>query len=259
MEDRLGALIRAVRRRRGMRQEDLARLAGVSHSTVSLVERGHWQKLSLATLRAIAAAVDVRVDLMGRWRGGDADRLLNRRHSLLAESVVASLTALPGWIVEAEVSFAIYGERGVVDLLAWHGASSQLLAIELKTEFVDVNELIGTLDRKVRLAGAIASSRGWRPRHVSAWLIVSDTRTNRRHFGQHATLLRGRFPMDGRQLRGFLAKPGQSAWGLSFWPDSNPGGTGSDNDRTRTRIRAAKGRELRVGALGRGGIRPPCP
>jgi transcriptional regulator with XRE-family HTH domain len=88
MEDRLGALIRAVRRRRGMRQEDLARLAGVSHSTVSLVEREHWQKLSLATVRAIAAALDIRVDVMGRWRGGDADRLLNRRHSLLAESVV---------------------------------------------------------------------------------------------------------------------------------------------------------------------------
>jgi transcriptional regulator with XRE-family HTH domain len=143
-----------------MRQEDLARLAGVSHSTVSLVEREHWQKLSLATVRAIAAALDIRVDVMGRWRGGDADRLLNRRHSLLAESVVAFLTALQGWIVEPEVSFAIYGERGVIDLLAWHGASGQLLAIELKTEFADVNELIGTLDRKVRLAGAVASSRG---------------------------------------------------------------------------------------------------
>lgn len=33
-----------------------------------------------------------------------------------------------------EVSFSIYGQRGVIDILAWHAATRSLLVIELKTE-----------------------------------------------------------------------------------------------------------------------------
>jgi len=52
--------------------------------------------------------------------------------------------------------------------------------IELKTAIADVNELLGTADRKRRLAAQVARERGWDPRTVSQWLIVADTRTNRR-------------------------------------------------------------------------------
>jgi transcriptional regulator with XRE-family HTH domain len=69
-DQRLGAAIRAVRIRRGLRQLDLAQSADVSRTTVSLVERGHWQRLSIETIRRIAAAVDVRVEVTRRWRGG---------------------------------------------------------------------------------------------------------------------------------------------------------------------------------------------
>ncbi|MEA2632936.1 MAG: hypothetical protein QOE66_3155, partial [Chloroflexota bacterium] len=70
---------------------------------------------------------------------------------------------LPGWILAPEVSFAIYGERRVIDILAWHPGRRALLLIELKTELVDMNELLGTLDRKRRLARRIAQERGWDP------------------------------------------------------------------------------------------------
>jgi transcriptional regulator with XRE-family HTH domain len=227
MEDlRLGALVRAVRRRRGLRQQDVANLAGVSRSTISLVERGHCQALSLETIRQIGAAIEIRVELLGRWRGGDADRLLSRRHSMLAESIASFLASYTDWIIEPEVSFAIYGERGVIDQLAWNSGAGHLLIIELKTAFVDVNETLGTLDRKRRLIRSIAAERGWQPKHVSMWLIVSDTRTNRRHAMEHSTLLRSRFRLDGRQLRGFLRHPTEATTGLAFWTDSNPGSTG---------------------------------
>jgi transcriptional regulator with XRE-family HTH domain len=72
----LGAAIRAVRVRRWLRQNDVARVAGVSQPTVSLVERGHWQRLSIETIRRIAAVLDIRLELVARWRGGDLDRLL---------------------------------------------------------------------------------------------------------------------------------------------------------------------------------------
>lgn len=226
MDDlRLGALVREVRLRRGLRQNDLAVLAGVSRATVSLVERGHCQTLSLETIRHIRSAVDIRIEMLGRWRGGDADRLLSRAHSMLAESFASFLESYSSWTVEPEVSFAVYGERGVIDQLAWNSSARHLLVVELKTAFVDVNETLGTLDRKRRLIRLIATERGWQPEQVSVWLIVSDTRTNRRHAREHATLLRSRFRLDGRQLRGFLVHPTEPTTGLAFWTNVNPGST----------------------------------
>ena len=235
---RLGAAIRAVRVRRKLRQCDLACAAGVSDSTISLVERGHGRKLSLDTIRRIGAAIDVRIEVTAWWRGGDLDRLLNRRHSLLEESVASFIAEHPGWSVEPEVSFSIFGERGVVDLLAWHAATGQLLVIEIKTQLVDINELLGTLDRKRRLAREIVASRGWKrrlareivasrgwkPQSVSAWLVVADTCTNRRHSREHAMLIRSRFPLDGRQLRKILRQPAAAGSGIAFWADSNRSG-----------------------------------
>lgn len=223
-DQRLGALVRAVRLRHRLRQQDVADAAGVSQSTVSLVERGHFRTLPVEVVRRIAAALDVRVELIGRWRGGDADRLLGRRHSMLAESFACFVAAHHGWIVEPEVSFAIYGERGIIDQLAWNAAAGHLLVVEFKTAFVDVNDMLGTLDRKRRLIRQIVAERGWQPRAVSVWLIVSDTRTNRRHAIEHATLLRSRFPLDGRQLRPLLRHPSLPTAGLAFWTGSSPGG-----------------------------------
>jgi transcriptional regulator with XRE-family HTH domain len=227
-EDRLGSLIRSVRLRRGLRQVDLAKLAGVAQTTVSLVERGQTAQMSIATLRRIAAPLEIRVDLIGRWRGGDADRLLSRRHSLLAEAVASFIRSIPGWTVMPEVSFSIYGERGVIDLLVWNAATGHLLVIELKTAFVDVNELLGTFDRKLRLARIVARERGLEPVAVSAWLIVSDTTTNRRHARQHGCLLNARFQLDGRSLLAYLRRPSSPTSGLAFWPDSNRNALGRD-------------------------------
>jgi transcriptional regulator with XRE-family HTH domain len=230
-DQRLSASIRTVRIRRGWRQVDLAIRAGVSRATISLVERGHWQSLSMDTVREIAAVLDVRVDVVPRWRGGDLDRLLSRRHSMLAEHVASLLLDHSGWAAVPEVSFSIYGERGIIDQLAWHEAAAHLLVVELKTEFVDINETLGTLDRKVRLARTIAAERGWNPSMVSVWLIVSDTRTNRRHAAEHATLLGSRFKLDGRQFGAFLRNPREATTGLAFMTNANPRST----EQTRRR------------------------
>ena len=153
---RLGATIRAVRIKKGWRQFDLAGRAGVSRAAVSRVESGNIGGLSVDHLVVIANALDVRAELVLRWRGGELDRLLNSRHSALHEAVARYFADLPGWIIAPEVTFAVFGERGAIDILAWHPAMRALLVIELKTEIVDVNELIGTLDRKRRLAARIA-------------------------------------------------------------------------------------------------------
>ena len=122
------------------------------------------------------------------------------------ESVARALLSIPGWVLAPEVSFSVYGERGVIDILAWHAATRTLLVIELKTEIVDVNEVMGTLDRKRRLAPMIARERGWIPAHVAVWLVVAGSSTNRRRVRSHGTTLRAAFPTR-RQTIGSLAAP----------------------------------------------------
>ena len=93
--------------------------AGLHRSTVSVVERGHWDALSFGTIGRVAAVLGVRLDLTARWRGGDMDRLLNVGHSAMHEVVAELFDDLPDWLRQPEVSFAVYGERGVIDILCF--------------------------------------------------------------------------------------------------------------------------------------------
>jgi transcriptional regulator with XRE-family HTH domain len=251
MDDiRFGSVVRRLRIRAGLRQLDLAAMRGVSPSTISRIERGHLSSVSVATLRRVAAGLEIRLDLVPRWRGGDLDRLRNSRHSILHEAVARDLAQRPGWIFRPEVSFAIWGERGVVDVLAFHPGHRALLVIELKTEVVDVNDLVGTLDRKARLAVEIAATCGWSvPRDVtvSAWVIVAPGRTNRRRIHAHQTMLRAAYPLDGRSVAGWLAKPDRSVRCLSFWPDSHRGTVGTGQGSVR-RVQARRGRVIERGS-----------
>ena len=163
---RLGRSLRAVRIRKGLRQDDVARRAGISQNAVSRAERGLIGGMTLERIRAIGTAVGVLIDLQPRWRGGELDR-----HSALHEAVAARFAALPGWTTVPEVTFSEYGERGAIDVLAWHAPTRTLLVIELKTELVDVQEMLGTLDRKRRLARKVAADRGWDAVAVAVWVF----------------------------------------------------------------------------------------
>ena len=209
MDDiRVGAVLRAVRIRRRLRQSDVGDAAGVSDTLVSRLEHGRFDNVSIETLRRVLAVLDIRLDLVPRWHGGDLDRLLNARHSALHEEVARWLAdRYPDWVVAPEVSFSIYGERGVVDMLAWHPARRAVLVVELKTDIVDVNELLGTHDRKRRLAKPIAKERGWPAELVGSALIVAAGRTNRRRMDAHEAALRNSLPDDGRRLRAWLNDP----------------------------------------------------
>ncbi len=221
-DQRLGAAVRLIRIRRRWRQRDLAAAARVSTSTVSRLERGHLGSLSVDAIRWIAAVLDIRVDLLGRWRAGDLDRLLNARHSALHEAVARAFRAdLPDWTIRPEVSFSIYGERGIVDVVAWHPARRALLIIELKTDIVDVNDLVGGVDRKRRLAARIAAELGYQPLTVSTWVVVAPGRTNRRRIAVHGAMLRAAFPVDGRGVRRWLRDPDRAIAALSLWPESH--------------------------------------
>jgi transcriptional regulator with XRE-family HTH domain len=208
MDDRqIGTALRSIRIRRNWTQATLALKSGVSRGLVGGIERGRIATVSVATVRAIADALDARVVVTVRWQGGDLDRLINARHGAIHDAVAGLFDAMDGWVLEPEVSFSIYGERGVIDILAWHPGRRALLVIELKTDVVDVNDLMGSVDRKRRLAERIALDRGWRPASVSTWVAIADVRTNRRAVARFAATLRAKFPADGRTMRGWLRDP----------------------------------------------------
>lgn len=215
----MGLAFRAVRIRKCLRQEDVAVAAGVSRSIVSRIERGDLAGLALGSLLRVADSLGLDTELRVRWQGAELDRMINARHGALHESVARSFRDLHDWVLAPEVSFSVYGERGIIDILAWHAPTRSLIVIELKTELVDINDLMGSVDRKRRLAAKVGRDRGWDPATVSVWVILAASRTNRRRVEAHAATLRAAFPDDGRTVAPWLHHPSKVVSALSLWTD----------------------------------------
>ncbi|HET8786061.1 MAG TPA: helix-turn-helix transcriptional regulator, partial [Candidatus Limnocylindrales bacterium] len=217
-DQRIGTMLRAIRIKKRWRQTDVAARARVSRWIVTRIEQGRLASIPFGKIRAVAAALDARIDATVRWQGGDLPHLLSARHSRMHEVMARYLAGLADWVAEPEVSFSIYGERGIIDVLAWHPTRRILLVIELKSEIVDINEMLGTLDRKRRLAAEIARKRGWHPVTVATWLVIAPGRTNRRAIAEHRTVLRAKLPADGAAMRRWLRDPLGSIDALSVLP-----------------------------------------
>jgi transcriptional regulator with XRE-family HTH domain len=241
---RIGARFRALRFRLGWRQIDLAQRARVSKSLVSLLERGQLERVSIARLRAIARALDAEFVLGLRWRGGDLDRLLDEGHAMLVGHV-AELLRAAGWTVQLEVSYAIYGERGSIDIVAWHPTSRILLVVEVKTDLVVIEETLRKHDEKVRLAPRIVAERGWRPASVARLLILPEHSTPRRRVERHRAVLTAAYPSRGLEVRRWLAAPSGQMAGLLFVDvgrGRRAGRSNADSTISRKRVRPRRTR-----------------
>lgn len=223
MDLRFGRGLRAIRIHRGLRQEDVGRLASTSRSLVTKVEGGHIESVSVASLRAIAAAVGATVDLRLRWNGEALDRLLDEAHARLVDAFVLLLRAC-GWDVAVEVSFSIWGERGSIDILAFHRLTGIVLVIEVKSIVPDSQAALHGLDRKARLAPEIARERGWACRSVARLLVVGDSTTSRRRIAQFGAMYAAALPDRGREVRRWLRHPSGPLAGLVFLSSATPDG-----------------------------------
>jgi transcriptional regulator with XRE-family HTH domain len=209
-DQRIGRVMLVLRQRRGWRQIDLARRAGVSQSAVSDIERGRIDRYTVRTIRGTLRALDASVTLDPVWGGrGELDRLLDADHAQLMQ-LWTDLHRRAGWEVWNEASYSIYGERGRIDQLAYHPPTATLEVAECKTGIWDVQETLGRLDAKVRLAPQVAVQRGWAPGAVVGALVIMNGTTVRRRVHEHQDLF-ARYSIRGRAAYAWVRSPGSAS------------------------------------------------
>lgn len=232
---RAARAFRAVRLHRRLRQADVAEGVGISQQHVSDLERGRLDRMTVAEVGRLFESLDIRVVLSVSWRGGEIDRLMDEGHAALG-GACATMLRRHGWQVLTEVTFAVHGERGSIDLLAWHPATRTLLIVELKTEITSAEEMLRRHDLKVRLAPRLCHERfGVTPAAIGRLLVVTDTSANRVRAARLSPLLAGAYSLRGTSVRGWLAHPTGPMGGLLFL-DTARGGAKPTNPR---RVRSA--------------------
>ncbi len=217
---RLGADVRLLRRRKGWSQARLAVEAGVTRWVVSQIECGRADRLRLDLLRRTTDALGGYLSVRILFHGEALDRLRDARHARLAELLVAMLLAL-GWVVETEVSFNHYGDRGSIDILAFHPRFGALLVIEIKTVVPDIGGMLMALDKKARVVARLAEDRGWAVTTTSRLLVLPEASTVRRRVAEHATTFENAFPARNEAVRRWLRKPSTAIRGLLFLSDAD--------------------------------------
>jgi hypothetical protein len=188
----------------------------MSRGRISRIELGHADELTLAAIDAVARALGARLSVSMTWNGEALDRLLDADHAALVDIVAATLSDL-SWEVAVESSFSIRGERGSIDILAFHPATGTVLVIEVKSVVPDIQPTLSTLDRKTRLALEIARERGWRGRAVGRVLVVADSRTARRRVAEHASTFDSAFPARTVAVKRWLRSPDTAGRFSGLW------------------------------------------
>ena len=237
MDDlRIGRIGRALRHRLGLRQRDLGNRVRLSQGEISLFERGRIEAMPIRTVRRILRGLDAELVLVVRWRGGDLDRLLDAGHARLGDDLTRLLAA-EDWEVVPEVSYSVFGERGSIDLIAWHAESASLLVVEIKTEITTVEGTLRKHDEKVRLAPGLAEERfGWDAVVTARLLVLPEHRTIRRQIEDKAALFSRVYPSRNVAVRRWLRSPGGPLSGILFLPDTSRA-RGMRTRPTRKRVR----------------------
>jgi len=131
------------------------------------------------------------------------------------------MLAAAGWDVHLEVTFQVRGERGSIDVLALQPARRAALVVEVKSVVPDMQSMLASLDRKVRLLPIILRERGWGDGHeaVSQVLFLPGDRTSRRRVERHAATFDRTLPTRTIAVKRWLASPSGEISGIHFLSD----------------------------------------
>lgn len=196
-------VLRARRRHKRWSQAQLGIRLGISQSEVSRRERGNLDDCSVPELEGWATALNAHLVLDLRV---DGERpLTDARHAQLQNWLVNALRST-GWLVDAESSFNHYGDRGRIDVLAYHPTLRVLLVVEIKTQLDDAQDLLGRLDIKRRIAPKLAAERNWQVDAVVPAIVFRESRSTRRRLAGHEALFAS-FSLRGRSAAAWLRRP----------------------------------------------------
>jgi HTH-type transcriptional regulator / antitoxin HipB len=175
----LGRELREARRAAGLSQVDVARAAGLSHSTVSRIERGKAPGVSLLTLGRLLSIVGLELTARAYPTG---DPLRDVAHERLLKGFLAHLGSPLAWRHEVPLP-------GAGDPRAWdvviHG-QGELTAVEAETRLTDLQSLLRRLQLKQRDAGM-----------ERLILLLADTHANRAAVRAGGSSLAAALPLAG--------------------------------------------------------------
>jgi transcriptional regulator with XRE-family HTH domain len=188
----LGREVRLSRRKRGIRQVDLAAAVGLKQSRISAIERGVatgaplvvWTRIGAALNRPLAVAFSRDLAPQPADAGHlDAQEFLLRMARATGRSATFELPTRPE------------SPRYSVDACIRDDANRTLILNEIWNRFDDMGSATRSTDRKVAEAGTLAAVIGGdNPYRVaSCWLLV-DNAANRALVARYPEILNTRFP-----------------------------------------------------------------
>lgn len=195
--------LRALRRRKRWSQRRLGYAIGISQAEVSRRERGALESCTVSDVERWSMALGAHLLMDLRVEG---ERPLTDAAHAEMQNWLARLLRGAGWIVEPEVSFNHFGDRGRIDVLAFHPAVRTLLVAEVKTRLLDAQDVIGRLDVKRRMASMLAKERGWSPETSIPTLLFREDSTTRRRLIAHEALF-ANYLLRGRSAVAWLRHP----------------------------------------------------
>ena len=204
----IGTAIKSTRIECGWSQRQLADRVGTTQSEISRLESGRAKHLdvTMASRTLVLLGVRIRLDT-------DTLGLAGRREQRdLVHAACASYLARRlgpyGWVTSLEVEIGAGRFRGWIDVLAFRSADRSLLVGEIKTQIRDVGEVQRAVGWYEREAWQAAGRLGWRPRAVSAVLILLASDENDARAAANRGALKASFPASGTDLARWITTPG---------------------------------------------------
>jgi hypothetical protein len=116
-----------------------------------------------------------------------------------------------------------------------------LLIVEIKSEIVDLQDLLRALDIKARvIPGEVRRSHGWQAECMAVVVLLPNNNAHRRAAASHAAILAAALPARTREVRRWIAQPAGSLRGIWFFPCISGRSTGERTSAGR-RVSAPRG------------------
>jgi hypothetical protein len=130
-----------------------------------------------------------------------------------------------GWQALPEHSFNVQGERGSIDVLAWHPSTRGLLSVEVKTKLADLQDMLSKMDRKRRIGPTLARELGWGPLVIGSVLVLPEETWARNAVNRFGPTFDAALPARRVEVRRWLVQPDRDLRGIWFLLNDTPGST----------------------------------